>query len=375
LYSVIYPIKHNFKEDKIGVFSERIQNALKIGLDSLLDIKKGEERVINTWDTFTVLISNISCPCFAGSKVGYNKDLIIGMASFTQKIIRAGMVMTTLPEWLGNIIVRRFLSVEHEMDIIMGLLVPELEKIRNGEVDADQEEVTFSAMALKVPKEDGSQRSVQDAAYYFNSIALASIHTTSHFTTFALHELSCRPSLVQDLRTELATLGNDRTPESVATLSLMDSFFREVLRHNTDHMGLHHLALKDTTLSTGQVIPKDSMVVCAIDQVHRDERFLPIDEDTGEACLGDSPLDQFDAYRFYGKNIKSTTVGLEYLPFGLGAHACPGRFFAVNEIKYVIGELLLRFNIKTKSGKRAKDNVLLGMTRFPPLEPLIFEGL
>jgi cytochrome P450 len=358
----------------VGVFSDRIKTALKIGLDSLLDIKKGEERVVNTWDTFTVLISYISCPCFAGSNVGYDKDLIVSMATFTQKVLRAGIVMTTLPEWLGNFVVRHFLSVEREMDVVMNLLVPEIEKIRDGQADENRE-VTFSEMALSLPKADGSQRSTKDTAYYFHGVALASIHTTSQFTTFALHELSCRPSLVQDLRTELASLGENRTPESVAQLPLMDSFFREVLRQNMDHMGLHHLTLRDTTLSTGHVIPKGTVVVCAIDQIHRDERFLPIDQNTGKVCLGDSPLDQFDAYRFYGKNIKSTTVGLEYLPFGLGAHACPGRFFASNEIKYVLGEMLLRFNVKTKFGERAKDNVILGMTRFPPLEPLIFEGL
>jgi cytochrome P450 len=339
-------------------------------MDSLFDIKKGESRVVNTWDTLTVLISSISCPCFAGSKVGYNKELNVRMASFTQKVIRAGAVVTLLPEWASNFIVSRFLSVEKEMDLIMKLLVPELEKIRDGVEGAD-DEVTFTSMALTLPTEDGSQRSVKNAAYFFNAIALASIHTTSHFTSFALHELSCRPELVKDLRDELATL-TERTPETVSKLPLMDSFFRESLRHNGDFLGLRHLALNDTTISSGHVIPKGSLVVCAVDQMHRDERYVPDYQVTGNA-RPTLPLDQFDAYRFYGKDVTSTTLGVEYLAFGLGAHACPGRFFAANEIKYVISEMISRFNIRTKSGKRATDNVLFGMARFPPLEPLIFE--
>lgn len=339
-----------------------------------LDLKKGEDRIVDVWDTLTILISNISCPCFAGSKVGNDKELIAGMAQFTQKIIKAGVFMSILPTWLGNFIVRRFFSVEYEMDLIMNLLVPELKKIRNGQA-GDDDEVTFTSMVLNLPKEDGSPRSVQDAAYYFNNIALASIHTTSYFASFALHELACRPTLIQDLRNEVATLGNNRAPETVAKLPLMDSFFREVLRCDTDYLGMHHLALQDTTMSTGQIIPKGSLVVGALEQAHRDIRYLPIDEDTGEVFMGDLPLEEFDAYRFVGKKIKSTTIGIEFLTFGLGAHACPGRFFAANEIKYVIAEMLMRYDVRTKSGKRAQDNVLLGMTRFPPREPLVFTGL
>ncbi|CEP17468.1 hypothetical protein [Parasitella parasitica] len=373
-HPIVYPIKHNFKENQIDVFSERIQTALKSALDKELDLGKGEERLVKVWDVLTILISHISCPCFAGSKVGNDEELIAGMAQFTQKIIKAGVFMSVLPTWLGNFIVRKFFSVEREMDLIMRLLVPELEKIRNGQA-GDNYEVTFTSMALNLPKEDGSARSVQDAAYYFNNIALASIHTTSHFASFALHELACRPTLVHDLRKEVATLGTNRTPETVAKLPLMDSFFREVLRCNTDYLGMHHLTIQDTALSTGQVIPKGSLVVGALDQVHRDSHFLPADDETGEPFLGNSPLDVFDAYRFVGKKIKSTTVGLDYLTFGFGAHACPGRYFAANEIKYVIAEMIVRYNVTTKTGNRAQDNVLLGMTRFPPREPLIFKGL
>lgn len=339
-----------------------------------MDIKKGEEKAVDIKDVLTSIISYISCPCFAGSNVGKDEELIDAMAVFTQKIIKAGVFLTLLPSWLGNFVVQRFFSVEYEIDLIMKLLVPELRKIRNGE-RGDNYEPSFATMVLNLPKMDGSPRSVESSAYLFSNIALASIHTTSHFSTFAFHELACRPTLMQDLRNELATLDGEYTPESVAKLPLMDSFFREVLRFNADYLGLHHLAMQDTTLSTGHVVPKGTMVIGAVQQIHNDPQYAPVDADTGEAIVGNSPLDEFDAYRYVGKNIKATSVGLGHLSFGLGAHACPGRFFASNEIKYVIAEMITKYNIRTKSGKRAKDTVLLGMTRFPPSEPLLFEAL
>jgi cytochrome P450 len=294
------------------------------------------------------------------------------MAVFTQKIIKAGIFLSLLPEWLGSFVVRRFFSVEREMDLIMNHLTPELQRIRNGE---SGDEVTFAAMTLNLPKEDGTLRTVAESAHLFNNVALASIHTTSHFTAFAFHELACRPELVQDLRNEVATLGQDRTPETVAKLPLMDSFFREVLRYDSDHLGMHHLAMHDTVLSTGHVIPKGSLVVGAIRQAHTDPRFAPIDEDSGLPITGDVSLDEFDAYRYAKSGLKATTASGGHLTFGLGAHACPGRYFASNEIKYVVAEMIMRYDVRTQTGERAKDNILLGMTSFPPREPLIFEAL
>ena len=42
------------------------------------------------------------------------------------------------------------------------------------------------------------------------------------------------------------------------------------------------------------------------------------------------------------------TVTKDSLEFGYGKHACPGRFFAVNEIKLILANLLLRFDFKMK---------------------------
>lgn len=40
------------------------------------------------------------------------------------------------------------------------------------------------------------------------------------------------------------------------------------------------------------------------------------------------------------------TPNLDYLIFGHGRHACPGRFFAVNELKLMMAHLLLTYDVK-----------------------------
>ncbi|KAI7879269.1 cytochrome P450 [Lichtheimia hyalospora FSU 10163] len=356
-HPIVFPVKQNFKPEQISVFSERIQKAFLGMLDEKLALKSGERRTLATWDFLSEAISRISCLCFAGSRVGTNKDLVLAMASFTQNIIKAGMLLTILPDFIADVVVRRIFSVEQQLDLLMELIVPELEKIASGELPDD--EATFISMVLKLPKADGSYRSPRDAAFYFKEIALASIHTTSHFTTFALHELACRPKLVTELRDMISKVGPERTPENVSEIPLLDSFLREVLRHDIDYMGLHHKALKDVVLSTGQVIPEGSLVVAALEDAH----VYPMDPPPA----GMKPLSEFDPYRFLNMEDDkwSSTIGNDLISFGLGGHACPGRYFAVNEIKYVLAELIMRYN----------DFPVMGMVKFPPREPLIFEGI
>lgn len=57
----------------------------------------------------------------------------------------------------------------------------------------------------------------------------------------------------------------------------------------------------------------------------------------------------FDPYRFVrmrgqtgqDKSAHLVSIGPSFLGFGLGEHACPGRFFAANEVKVGLTHLLM----------------------------------
>lgn len=70
----------------------------------------------------------------------------------------------------------------------------------------------------------------------------------------------------------------------------------------------------------------------------------------------------FNAYRFYDlrtnkdvpdpngfrnrEQYQFVSVTKENASFGFGKHACPGRFFAANEIKLIMARLLLQFDMR-----------------------------
>lgn len=71
----------------------------------------------------------------------------------------------------------------------------------------------------------------------------------------------------------------------------------------------------------------------------------------------DNP-ETFDPYRFLKMrrtpgqetHAQLVTVSPEHLGFGLGTHACPGRFFAANEIKIFLCHMLLKYDFKLVEG-------------------------
>ena len=62
-----------------------------------------------------------------------------------------------------------------------------------------------------------------------------------------------------------------------------------------------------------------------------------------------------------GRKAKSSaTLDDAFLGFGFGRHACPGRFFALNEMKVCIAHMLLNFEVEyMKVGPRPLGTVWL----------------
>ncbi|KAF8145980.1 hypothetical protein K438DRAFT_1629082, partial [Mycena galopus ATCC 62051] len=60
----------------------------------------------------------------------------------------------------------------------------------------------------------------------------------------------------------------------------------------------------------------------------------------------------------FKRQMVSTVV--DHLPFGTGKHACPGRFFAVTELKAMMAHLVMNYDVKAEvEGVRPPDNILV----------------
>jgi len=70
--------------------------------------------------------------------------------------------------------------------------------------------------------------------------------------------------------------------------------------------------------------------------------------------------DEFDGYRF--QRLRNSVdrnqhafSGTSTLHWGLGKHTCPGRFFASAEIKLLLAKIVMKYDVRTKDGRRPDD--------------------
>lgn len=121
-------------------------------------------------------------------------------------------------------------------------------------------------------------------------------------------------------------------------------------------------AMKSFEFSDGTIIPKGAMVVAPVAPIHMDETIY-------------DNASQFNGFRFSelrerdGGSARhhSSNTNSEFLHFGHGPHGwqhtskrtesndSPGRFFAVIMLKLLLGFILLRYDIRTKDGRRPQE--------------------
>ncbi|KKZ59939.1 hypothetical protein EMCG_05230 [[Emmonsia] crescens] len=175
------------------------------------------------------------------------------------------------------------------------------------------------------------------------SFSHAAIHTTSDLLTQVLLDLCGREELIQELRDEIITVmraeGWKKT--TLFKLRLMDSVLKETQRLKPVAIGtMRRLAVEDIELSDKTFLPKGELIVVACDKMW-DPNTYP------------NP-NTFDPYRFlklretpgHETSAQLVSPSPEHLGFGFGKHACPGRFFAANEVKIALCHILLKYDIK-----------------------------
>lgn len=99
----------------------------------------------------------------------------------------------------------------------------------------------------------------------------------------------------------------------------------------------------DYTFADGTFVPKGYVVGTPLMATHFDESRY-------------KDAHKFDGFRFANDKSNVSTTSLDYLAWGAGFHACPGRFFAVNEIKAIMALLIPKYDVKLENpGVRPPD--------------------
>ncbi|KAK7703321.1 hypothetical protein SLS57_010970 [Botryosphaeria dothidea] len=249
-------------------------------------------------------------------------------------------------------------DVKPHQDAVAGMLKPLIEQqmARHAKsVDDDDAEVEAGemigwTMSYYKPGEMTYHRIALDQLM----ISFSSIHTSTVTLMHAIYDLAARPEYAEPLREEIRSnsVNGKLDKHSIAQLKKLDSFIKESQRLNPQTaLAMLRKTTNNVKLSVGPKLPKDTIIAVSGWQ-----------SNNGPAIVD---ADRFDGFRYEkmraqpGNELKFqlANTGPYATAFGFGAHACPGRFFAINEMKIIFAYLLLNYDIKLRDGQGRPKNL------------------
>jgi len=210
---------------------------------------------------------------------------------------------------------------------------------------------------------EGEERLPRNLTNRVQSLNFAAIHTSSMSFTHALYHLAAEPQYLAPLREEVETVVKQDgwSKVSMTKMHKLDSFLKESQRINgLGAATLARKAIKDFTFSDGTVVPKGALICAAAGAVHLDDGIY-------------AKASVFDGFRFSDIREKEgradpnqfAATNPDYIAFGHGKHACPGRFFAANKMKIMIAYLILNYDVKMENEGVRPANLWSGFTCLP----------
>ncbi|KAH8749751.1 cytochrome P450 [Diaporthe sp. PMI_573] len=308
--------------------------------------------------TILIFVARISSRVFLGEELCRNEAWLKISREYAATMFPAADALRTYPAGLRSIAARVLpicRAAQAQVVEARSILKPVLEKRAAAKAAAAAEGKTIDFNDAIEWFENAAAKSKADyepaAMQLFLSIV--AIHTTSDLMTQVVTDLAGHPEVIEDLRKEIKEVLSDGgwKKTTLTNMKLLDSVIKESQRLKPIQLAtMQRKARADVELSNGTVIPKGSYLAVSTHR-HWDDEAYP-------------NAKEWDGYRFYnmrrsgepGKENTSLLVSTtpEHMGFGHGVHACPGRFFAANEVKIALIFMLLNYDWKLPEGVKPK---------------------
>ncbi|RDW93031.1 cytochrome P450 [Aspergillus mulundensis] len=206
---------------------------------------------------------------------------------------------------------------------------------------------------------DGTAINAEQIMQDMSFLVAASWHGILMNRVSILFDLIERPESLDAIREEIArvqngplnqqTRGGLWSRQSLASLLVLDSFMKESQRlHTFQHYTMQRIALQEVTFSDGLRIPAGTWVHMPSRMHGRDSAVVPGGKgEEFDALRWKRLREEGDATKFHFASVHD-----EMLPWGSGAHACPGRFLVQDVLKVLFIHLVTKYDMKFVEGEK-----------------------
>ncbi|KAJ7112121.1 cytochrome P450 [Mycena epipterygia] len=326
---------------------EMLEEAQLAMPDTLKIPVSADSVTLPVFDTMVSLVARVSNRAMIGAPGCRNDKFLKRQVSVAAQAIPMAQVLNWFPKFSRSAVWKLFSVLVGSKDECVALLSPYMQS-RIDYAQQDNPSTITDLLLRYAPEEDLND--AKRLAIRVVHLNMASIHTSSIFTTHALFELArLPPDQIEQIRAEMVAAidseGSVCNKAAVGKFHMLDSLLKEVGRyHSLFAVGSSRVTLREAVIADGIVLPPGSVVSLAPKPLHYNPEVYP------------DPM-TFDPFRFSrlrtGENDARqafTQLSNDYIVFGVGTHACPGRFFAALKIKVILCEILLNYDVTFPDG-------------------------
>ncbi|KAI9837892.1 MAG: hypothetical protein M1837_002682 [Sclerophora amabilis] len=324
---------------------------------------------VNVVEMMALIVARVSSRMFGGSDLSQNEEWVQASLKFAHDGFTAAQKLKQWPDLLKPIaqyLIPEIRAIRSFYEIAERAAVPLMEDRERHGIKA------LDLLAWMADQAKGSEKDLKFIAGTLLKVSFAAYHTSAAAPTQLLFDLAAMPEYMEPLRAEIAeTIGPDGniSAKGFAQMSKMDSIMKESQRFNPLLLiTFERVVTKEYRLSDGFVIPANTWIGVPAQAIAMDATLHPEPE-------------VFDGFRFAKTRAADTTAKPGYaasnaasMAFGYGQHACPGRFFAANEIKAIMAQLLLRYDFKYPEGVSRPPSLVFETQNLPnPAGRILFK--
>ncbi|KIL66539.1 hypothetical protein M378DRAFT_160521 [Amanita muscaria Koide BX008] len=351
----------------IGPKFADIQDEIETAFNDQIKFQGNEWATVVAFPTIMDIVCRTSNRMFVGLPLCRDPDYLQLNKQFTIDLVKTVRILDLFPSFLGPIVIRLLpdlsRGIERGYKHLEPIFKDRLEQeARLGKDRPERPNDAISWLIEYSNSEQSETERIRNLVIRMLQINFAAIHTTTMSFTHVLYDLAARPEYVQPMRDEVEAMIREEgwSKTAIGKMKKLDSFIKESLRFSGFLLtSMRRKVMKDFTFSNGMTIPAGNTIAVPL-ATHFDSKYYP-------------DADNFDGFRFEkmrnGEGMENrhqiVSLDLNYMLFGHGRHACPGRFFAANELKAMLAHILLNYDVQMANGGGRPANLAVGSTTIP----------
>ncbi|KAH6629724.1 cytochrome P450 [Boeremia exigua] len=311
--------------------------------------------ILKPWDTFLPTVARITGRILVGPDLCRNPEWIGLTIQNTQSIMKHAMGIRAIYPKMWQWLAPWTYPGRHELPALRKRAAELLEPVFLERLHAKSgSEKHRDAIQWLIDGSGGKPTTAKEVSDSLLFLFMAGIHSTSATIVSIVYDLIAHPEIIPELIQEIKSVQAESSvwnKSSLAKLRKMDSFMKESQRlHPAGLVTVQRASVRPHTFSDGLHVPANTLMMFPTYEFTHDPETYPDPE-------------KFDPWRFYRmrevgdpNKFHFATVSNDSTNFGAGFHACPGRFFVGYELKIILSELLLNYDLKFAEGtERPQD--------------------